>query len=259
MTEKEINIIDVIKKFTELISNQLNIRWENTNIDFEELEVYEVTSALLARQVTLARLIAENPGVWNNHIAPLILRSMADVHISLAWINKDKLDRSRKFILYGLGQEKLRIEHRKTLFENRKPYDYEGEMIKASEDWINTQRYTFLTDVDVGSWSGKSTREMADEADCLDYYNLVYSPFSACTHSTWHHIGKFNVNFCQNPLHKFHKVPFDPRLEPDTHYLYLAGKYIQKSFNEYDQGFSLNIKEESGFSYLQKILYKTGT
>ena len=179
---------------------------------------------------------------------------MADVYISLAWINKDKLDRAQKFIIYGLGQEKLQLEHRKSLIQDRDPTKAEEQLIEASEHWINSQRYTFLTDVDVGSWSGLSTRAMADEADCIDFYNLVYTPFSACTHSTWRHIGKFNVDFCQNALHKNHKIPTDPIFEPDVHYFYLAGKYIQKTFQEYDNAFDLEIDQPSGFSYLANQL-----
>ena len=38
---------------------------------------------------------------------------MVDAYITLAWIFDDPLERSRKFLLYGLGQAKLSNEHRK--------------------------------------------------------------------------------------------------------------------------------------------------
>jgi hypothetical protein len=59
----------------------------------------------------------------------------------------------------------------------------EEELVEVLEAWINRQRWSFLTDVNLGSWSGISTRKMAEEAGCLDFYNYVYAPFSACTHS----------------------------------------------------------------------------
>ena len=149
-----------------------------------------MVGALLARQVTLARQMAVSPQIWNDHIAPIILRAMADVYISLVWILKDPVDRSRKFVLYGLGQAKLELEHHKVQIGDRKLTPEEKMWIEASEAWINSQRFTFLTEVNVGSWSGIPTRQMAEEADCIDFYNYVYNPFSACTNSMWHHVAR---------------------------------------------------------------------
>jgi hypothetical protein len=109
---------------------------------------------------------------------------MADVYINFAWVLCDPGDRAKKFILYGLGQAKLELEHRRADLASREAKVGELERIQIQEDWINKQRATFLTDVNVGSWSGISTRTMADEAGCIDFYNYVYTPFSACTHST---------------------------------------------------------------------------
>jgi hypothetical protein len=125
-----------------------------------------------------------SPSSWNGHIAPLLLRAMADVYINFAWVLCDPGDRAKKFILYGLGQAKLELEHRRADLASREAKVGELERIQIQEDWINKQRATFLTDVNVGSWSGISTRTMADEAGCIDFYNYVYTPFSACTHST---------------------------------------------------------------------------
>jgi hypothetical protein len=46
-------------------------------------------------------------------IAPIILRCMADNYINFSWIAQSPEDRSRKFILHGLGLEKLNLEQRK--------------------------------------------------------------------------------------------------------------------------------------------------
>ena len=39
------------------------------------------------------------------------------------------------------------------------------EIIRAMEAWINSQKWSFLVDVNVGAWAGKSTRQMAEEAE----------------------------------------------------------------------------------------------
>ena len=89
------------------IRKELHTRWHSWEFDPDQTEVHEVVGALLARQVTLATQLAGSPAIWNGHVAPVLLRTMVDAYITLAWILKKPLDRSRKFILHGLGQEKL--------------------------------------------------------------------------------------------------------------------------------------------------------
>ena len=209
-----------------------------------------MVGALLARQVTLASQMAQCPPIWNSHIAPIILRAMADVFISLAWVLKDPLDRSRKFIMYGLGQAVLQLEHRKSQIVDREPTSKEKKLIEASEAWINSQRFSFLTEVNVGSWSGIPTRQMAEEAECLDFYNYVYNPFSACSHSMWHHVARYNLRQCANPLHQYHQVPEDPDLPTDPYNFYLAAKYLKKTFHAFDEKFSIQVDAPSAYEHL---------
>lgn len=127
----------LIRSFIKQARLELKERWEKWAIDLSQNEIHEVVGALLARQVTLARQMAECPTIWNSHIAPIILRAMADVYISLAWVLKDPLERSRKFVLYGLGQAKLQLEHRKAQIGERELTPQEKMMVEASETWIN--------------------------------------------------------------------------------------------------------------------------
>ena len=175
---------------------------------------------------------------------------MADVYISLAWVLDDPVERARRFIHYGLGQAKLQLEHSKAELKGRDPIQEEQRMFEATEHWIDRQRYSFLTEVDVGSWSGVSTRQMAEECGCLDFYNYVYQPFSACSHSMWHHIGKYNLKQCENPLHRYHLVPDDPEYLADLELLYLAGKYVEKAFRLFDQKTGVVVTVPSAFKRL---------
>ena len=113
---------------------------------------------------------------------------MAYVDIALAWVLKEPDARARKFVLYGLGQEKLQLEHRKTQLAEREPTPEEQLMIEASEAGST---HNDLPSSQKSTWKlfGLSTREMADQAGCLDFYNYVYTPFSACAHSMWHDIA----------------------------------------------------------------------
>lgn len=241
--------------YVQRLSQDLKIRLAKWSTDFALAEVHEVIGALLARQVTLGTHVAENPQLWNGHVAPLILRAMADVYINVAWLLNDPTTRCREFILYGLGQAKLAVERRRQ--EPESPENI--EIIEQTEAWINSQRATFLLDVNIGSWSGTSTRQMAEEAGCMDFYNWVYTPFSACTHSMWQHLAFYNLRQCSNPLHRKHKVPdAEIRLDIDPNYLYLAAKYSQKLFSLFDKSFGVKFSEQSAFAMLEEGFDRLG-
>lgn len=221
------------------VDRELAGRLEVWPPDFTHIHVHEVIGGLLARQATLAKEIAGAPSLWNGHSAPVLLRAMADVHINLAWLILDPSTRCLKYIAFGLGQAKLELEHRRAEIGTRTPTPDEAAMLDAREAWINLQRATFLQDVNLGKWSGLSVRQMADEAGCLDFYHYVYTPFSGAAHSMWHHVAPYNLRTCGNPLHRYHRIPESPMLEPDVQYLLLAAKYWDKSLGVFDAQFGV--------------------
>lgn len=240
----------LLEEYATNIKLELRELWNDLDIDFSKKEQYEVIGGIMARQITLTTHLMSSSSLWTGDIAPLILRCLTDNYINLAWILKSPLERSQKFILYGLGQEKLMMEHRKKQMESEGLNPEEDDLIKFSEAWINSQRYTFLTEVDVGSWSGLSTREMAQQSDCIDFYNYVYQPFSFAAHNMWNHIAKYNLKVSENILHRFLKFPVISDIEPHFDYFELAAKYTDKCFNLYYRTFSEKIRKT--FSY--KIL-----
>jgi Family of unknown function (DUF5677) len=247
---------EIVEAFVRRARDELEYRLKKWPTDLRHNEVHEVIGALLARQVTLAVQLASSFSNWNGHVAPLFLRTMADVYISMAWVLRYPDDRAKKFILYGLGQAKLELEHRRADLATRQAKSGEVEYIQIQEDWINRQRATFLTDVNVGSWSGISTRTMADEAGCIDFYNYVYTPFSSCTHSTWYHVARYNLSACSNPLHGYHYIPAIIDTPLDPHYLHLAARYLQKTFSKFDEVFGVSSTQKSALDTLTSGLAK---
>lgn len=243
-----------LETYVRIAKDELTQRWKNWELDLSEQEKFEVVGALLARQVSLATELTLSPNIWNQHIAPLILRSMVDNYINLAWILGDVLERSRKFILYGLGQEKLQLEHLKVQIEKEGDNPEENKFVEMKERWINAQRYTFLTEVIIGSWSGIDTRKMAEEADCIDDYNYFYQPLSSTAHNMWNHVGKINLRVCENPLHKFHLVPDVPELEPNLYFLVESSKLLAKTFDVFDEKTNNNQKPSSAKDYLSNFI-----
>jgi Family of unknown function (DUF5677) len=236
MSDKH-NVEDVIHLIEERIRQEVRIRCEAYAPDFRMPEVFSVLTALIARQATLAIEFISAPQLWNSHSAPLFLRAMADVHITLSWILLDPEARARQYIDFGLGQAKLDLEHRKSQMDSADQDSKESlkQTIQVHEAWINMQRWHFLVEVNIGAWSGKNTRQMAEEAGILDFYNYVYTPFSQCAHSTWYHVGRYNSRPSESPLSRQLWEPRIPELPTDLWNLGLAAKYLDKSLNLFDE------------------------
>src|SRR5579864_7388177 len=109
----ESKLEDLFRAIEVKIRQELRLRCEAYTPDFRMPEVFNVLTALLARQATLAIELAFAPQLWNGHSAPLFLRAMTDVHITLSWILLDPKARARQYIQHGLGQAVLELEHHK--------------------------------------------------------------------------------------------------------------------------------------------------
>ena len=233
--ESGLDIEPLITQYQEAVDEELAARLGVWPPDFECIQIYEVIGALLARQATLAKEIASAPTLWNGHTAPILLRAMADVHINVAWLLIESKVRCLKFISFGLGQAKLELEHRRAEMAERATSAEEAEAVDMQERWIDSQRASFLQDVDLGKWAGLSVRKMATEANCLDFYNYVYTPFSGCAHSMWHHVARYNLRVCENPLHRYHRRPVSEQADLDIHSWLLAAKYWAKTLTAFDE------------------------
>lgn len=248
----EFDIFETLEEYIILLNREFVTRIEHMKIDLFHSNQSEVCGGLLARQVSLATEMSKSPSIWNGHIAPLILRSMVDTYITLAWIFDSLEDRTRSYIEYGIGQQKLFIEHLKNGRSN--PSKTDKDYIEKLESWLESQRFDFLTEVNLGSWSGKSIRTMAEEAGCLDFYNYCYIPFSSAAHSMWNHVSRLNLKECDNPLHKYHLIPINPEIPPDVNYVYLSSKYMKKSFLLFDKKTGFKFEGKSSFAFLFSFL-----
>jgi len=235
----------VIGEYIQSARGALKKRLAQWRREVFDTEVNDAVGGLLARQVSLATCIAQSPSIWCPHVLPILLRCMADVYINFCWVVKDPATRSRQFIEYGLGQEKLAIEkYREAIAGESTPHPEALEIAEHRERLLDSERYRFLIPVNLGSWSELSTRDMAIEVDEKQFYDLVFSQFSAAVHSTWQQIWRCNLYECSNPLHMGHRVPFDPDLPPDIPGFTHSAKYLCKTFAKFDE-VVLEAKEET--------------
>ena len=70
----------------------------------------------------------------------------------------------------------------------------------------------------------------------------------------WQHISLYNLKECQNPLHKFHRVPTIANVPLNEDYVFRSAKYISKVFMEVDEKFTLKIDSKLPVDwYLENI------
>ena len=213
----------------------------------------------MSRQVILTTEMAFAPSTWNSHIAPLFLRCMVEAYITMAWILEDPKSRSKQYVEYGIGQEKLYIEFlEESISKCTDPSDLDmlERTIQGKKSWLNSQLAEWATEVNVGSWSGMSAREMAKEIGRESTYKYAYVPLSGAVHNMWQHVGMHNVRPCTNPLHKGHLVPivrYNPFMEAD--YMRLSSKYMTMTFVLFDEkmGIKCNIQLPEDFFFEHEL------
>jgi hypothetical protein len=198
-------------------------------------ETSSVLNGLLGRQASLTIKLAQSPTNWDGHIAPLVLRSMIDCHISFEWILGSPKHRSQEYIGYGLGQAKLSLAHLEEELAERPHDEHLHLLIRAKREWISYHKMIPFVEVNLGSWSGSSVRAMAKEIGDEAFYKYSFSPFSSCVHNTWDHIHPYNTRPCTNPLHKYHHIADMCDVPYDPDYLYRSAKYVSMSFTAYDR------------------------
>ena len=234
-------IWEMIHKFVENLAANVHGRSEAWRHGQEGKQVQEVLGGILARQATLATELATNPSIWNLHIAPLILRPMVESCINVGWILRSGEERSNMFVEHGLGQENLLLDQSKADLREAGEDPDENLHIREWEQWINSQRYTFLTEVNVGNWTGLSLREMATEVDLMHIYRNDYAMWSGATHNMWHHIAHSNIKQCANALHGHHRIPEISRPGFEPEYLVKAAEYMDLTVELLDEALGINV------------------
>lgn len=159
--------------------------------------------------------------------ARLILRALVEVLLTLKFLShKDDPTIWTQYRTYGAGQSKLSFL--KHISADSVP-DYvrieELAMHANADMWMEFQQ------IDLGAWSNKNIRKMAEEAGVKDVYDRYYDWPSGFVHANWSAVRDTVFEICGNPLHRFHRVASGPRLDMnDT--VVDAGKLVNQILDE---------------------------
>lgn len=224
------------------IEDALVNRWNKTYIENIDKIEYEVSMGLLSHQVYLSVHYISMPLLWNDGIGGIICRSIIENIINLSWILKDdSQQRAQMYIKHGRGQEKLQIERLKErlcgLTESSESYRSLAQQIEQREALLSTDQYSFLIDVNVGSWSDKNLRSLAIESGKEDLYKTFFDAFSNATHGTWNMIIKHSMKHSNNPLHRYKLRPYLCAPQSDISWASAITNWMEESFEIFDNHF----------------------
>lgn len=230
----------------ELRKSILEIWWE-AEFEAEFTGKSEVLDGLLLRQVNLATTVARTPAMWSQDIATIILRAMSENHIVLEWLNKNgQRKHYQDYIEYGLGQEKLFLEHSERVVSGSDDDDRADGISKGMdslEQRLEAQRARYLLPVDVGHWANKNTRELAQEADLKDFYDMRFQQYSASVHGQWNALYKQNLVICRNPLHQYHRIPNFNHVSLNPISIVEVGNIMNRSFSSWIEARNIPIDD----------------
>ena len=209
-------LCEVMRRNRELAGKYLEKLRIQAIYDLYEPEHDEILLGLFARLTRFYILMMGDPNLWARDVAGVLLRCLADTCITFGYLAKcgsgEDFERFRK---YGEGQEKLLMLHLQDSYEGERSLD--GRNVQTIGDelgWLTPE----LMDIELGHWAGKDTRKLAQDAGMEKFYRLVFTPTSSHLHGSWMSLKHSNLCHCNEPLHRFHRLPtyLEPPLFVDT-------------------------------------------
>lgn len=222
-------LFEVFLDYSDSIENDFVEQIEKWPSSLEESVVYRIMGAQLARQVHFTLSISTNPGLWNGHTAPLILRPMLETYLKMAWALQSPLSRCNGIARADLLGAISRLKQLKQEAEK-------NESAEASTTLLDSMNDLFEQELALFDDQEKAilieSREMARKAgeQALTMYRNYQVKFSSAVHSTWNHISRFNLNYDPNPLHRFQLVAMFPEIGANFMHAFCAADLCDHTF-----------------------------
>ena len=248
--EERIRIEEGLDGHRQEVGEVVEQRFREGKIDIFKSRWREVAECLLGRITSLYMTMTEGPVLWTGTSAPLILRPMIEIVINMAYIAKDPVPRSMAYIEYGLGTAKAMAAKYETVEIQAQDEGLKGLLkgaVQTEKEFIEAEKAIWAVDVNMGDWDGSNVRKRAQETEYDQLYEYTWNSFSACVHSTWQHVGRYNGTRCKNPLHRGHlrgRISGWPT-EWSFDYLWRAAKYLDLGLDVYDNAFDVSCGRES--------------
>lgn len=197
-------LADVLRQNATAAKQYIDQLRTTLRVDLYDPRRDEVLFGLFARLSRIYVLMSEDPFLWARDVSGIMLRPLAETAITFLYLAKvgtsEDFDR---FIEYGEGQQKLLMLHLQDNYPNET--SLEGLSSEQLADEIEV--WPEMLEIELGSWSKKDARRLAQEAGIEDLYRLVFTPASSDLHGSWVSLKSSNLVRCAEPLHRWHRLP----------------------------------------------------
>ncbi|MCH8171845.1 MAG: hypothetical protein IIA70_00840 [Proteobacteria bacterium] len=145
----------------------------------------------------------------NSSLGRLSLRCILEAYLTLKFLCRE--DKETIWAQYrNHGNSAAKLAFLKNLREAELP---ESIDLNELENYANEDLWMEFQNIELGVWSNKNLREMAQLTGEKTLYDKFYDILSGYSHSNWFSIRDTIFTTCLNPLHRFHRVPFLPKFE----------------------------------------------
>lgn len=164
----------------------------------------EVLLGLFARVSRQLVLLFEDPYLWARDVGSILLRCLADTAITFVYLVKKGTQKDfARFVTYGEGQQKLLMLH----LQDNHPDGRSPEGATAGDLERSFTMMPEFIDIELGHWNSKDARKLAADVGLEKLYRLVFSPASSDVHGSWLALKKSHLTFCDEILHRYHRLP----------------------------------------------------
>jgi len=198
-------LFGTIHKNIEAITEYVERTATTFEYDLYDTDKNEVILGLLARMIRLYTLFLENSNLWAGDISSILVRCFTDTWITFGYLAHAATNKELKqYIEHSRCKDKLLFLHLMERSQRLKFADTTEEELIAE---LGGGFMTEIQSVELSHWAKSNARTMAKSAKLEHIYKLVYDPTSMHVHSGWKSIRTFNLRYCSEPLHRYHRVP----------------------------------------------------
>lgn len=164
----------------------------------------EVVLGLFARITRLYCLMMDDHLLWSRDTGSIMLRCLTDTAITFGYlVKKATQEEFNNYVAYGEGQQKLLMLH----LQDTYPGDFSLEGMDSTELAESLGVFPEMLNIELGHWTKKDSRRLAQDAGMEKIYRLVYTPSSSDLHGSWMSLKNSNLTICAEPLHRYHRMP----------------------------------------------------
>ncbi len=203
----------------------------NRHVDLYQPARHEVVCGLVARAFRLVGAALTVPEQWSADYASWLMRTIAETEITIRWMAQQEHESGfERYVVYGQGRRVLMrriIEQAASSLPPAAAMDAVGMVSTLAERSGGEWHEQFLEVSTETTFAGISLRAMAEETRTLDLYRHVFQNSSGVVHGEWWAIEDYDMDRCQEPLHRFHMIPAQgPKVDPTPAF----GRHIVERF-----------------------------